>query len=121
MNEDPERGFPATHYSLVHERRTRTQSPGNPPFYSLLSIPGTMNREPGTKNQEPDRPARMSEAEVSLRLAFWLISEKLVSDNENQVLGSGDTLPISTPREAVFDTECDEFGVKDQSSPKHWG
>jgi hypothetical protein len=45
----------------------------------------------------------MSEAEVSLRLAFWLIREKLVSDSENQVLVAIDNAQIRVGKVVVFD------------------
>ena len=37
-------------------------------------------------NQELGRPARMSEAEVSLRLAFWLVRKKYVSNDVSEVI-----------------------------------
>jgi hypothetical protein len=52
-----------------------------------------------TMTQEPELsqpPLRMCEAEVSLRLAFWLIREKLVSEKDNKVI-------VAVPRAAKFD------------------
>jgi hypothetical protein len=62
-----------------------------------------MNQEPGTKNLESDRPPRMCEAEVSLRLAFCLVREKLVSENANMVRVAIDAPQFKSGQLVVFD------------------
>jgi len=54
-------------------------------------------------NQEPARPDRMSEAEVSLRFAFWLVREKLVSDEANDVLVALDSAQVKVGQVSTFD------------------
>ena len=64
----------------------------------------TMN-EP-TKNEERVPLERMSEAEVSLRLVFWLIRQGLISADDPDITVAIDGAQVKAGRVVVFDDKA---------------
>ena len=64
----------------------------------------------------------MSEAEVSLRLAFWLVGKKLVADDDNEVLVALDGAQVKVGGVVVFDVAAflRENRWRKTDSNSHW-